>query len=268
MATSQPLWQIALALLLPLYIRSTNPTEFVYVVSITKIMAMAFVYFGTKPLRFDMVKAVVIAASWSWLANRLADYVVWGEWKRLLLAYCIALDGMWLLFPVDAVAAYTNYMARVQDSSYGPAMILISVSMAALVTRFLDINGALISHGPVVHSTASAAVVFLLLAVTTKHLTVAMLRSFGTRIPGNFITEVSENADLPLGTGDQGDPHAACPEQDQGTVKKRCSHDWEAMTQAEAQRLADVMLGNIELGALDEEMGSGTPPRASTRRRG
>ncbi|KAF2119417.1 hypothetical protein BDV96DRAFT_642442 [Lophiotrema nucula] len=101
---------IALALLLPLYIRSVNLFEFtLHAVSVI-VAIILHLYFYNKDFRFDTGKSILIALAWCWCANQIADLAVQGEWKRLVFAYLVSLDGVGCLLPGSS-----NIKTRLSD---------------------------------------------------------------------------------------------------------------------------------------------------------
>lgn len=109
MPSSQTLRRVALALLLPLYTRSSSLSDIALLTFCATITTYLLVRFDNKPFHKDIAKAVGYGSVWCWCANRIADYIVLGEWGRLVFAYVVALDAMWAVLPEKLVGWHVVY---------------------------------------------------------------------------------------------------------------------------------------------------------------
>lgn len=120
------------ALLLPLLMRTANQAE---IISIFFVVAAAWLLAqsGRKSLYRNFIIPIFAVTSWSYLAAHIADFVVVGEFRRLLLTYAIAFDGMSDMLP-EWVAPDIKVSGPSQPHS---AMRLLTFSQAPARRRVL-----------------------------------------------------------------------------------------------------------------------------------
>jgi hypothetical protein len=98
LSTTQLCLHLALALLLPLFARTTTPHETSLFILIVAIIAGLALVSGCD-INYEAVKRVAIAFVSPLLANYIADFAVLSPWTRLIAAYVIPWDALWYLFP-------------------------------------------------------------------------------------------------------------------------------------------------------------------------
>jgi hypothetical protein len=93
LSTAQLLLRLALALLLPLWARSTTKDE-MYAVCLT-----ISTYRTRYTADFTLVKGVTVALCGTFITSYVADYAVVGPWMRLGMTYLLSWDALLYLFP-------------------------------------------------------------------------------------------------------------------------------------------------------------------------
>jgi hypothetical protein len=107
LSTSEILVRTALALLLPLYMRTTCLFEFSIIVLATALITTVGLWhtrqapdFEThRTLDIELALRVMLVLVWAWLANILANFLVVGSWLQLSMTYLLLWDAKWRLFP-------------------------------------------------------------------------------------------------------------------------------------------------------------------------
>ncbi|KAF2732871.1 hypothetical protein EJ04DRAFT_565614 [Polyplosphaeria fusca] len=134
MASSHELQQIAIALLVPLYVRCASLFEFAVHLFFVAAASIILVRFYNKP--FDIHVAVNTAKllAWSRIASYMADFVIIGNWKRLLLAYIISLDGMGGLLPERMLAETREILRDLRTRDILAGILCIPIALAFLLS--------------------------------------------------------------------------------------------------------------------------------------
>ncbi|KAF1950604.1 hypothetical protein CC80DRAFT_576933 [Byssothecium circinans] len=97
----QDVRRVFLAAILPLYMRHTTFLRIVCAVGVAVAAVCVSIGLGKKEKAFEreLIVPLVVAAAWSFISARLADYLLAGGWQRLLLTYVIAFDSLFDLLP-------------------------------------------------------------------------------------------------------------------------------------------------------------------------
>jgi hypothetical protein len=98
LSTTQLLLRLALALLLPLWARSTTQDK-VWAVFLMAMLLIISVYQTRYAVEFGLIKVVMIVLGGTFIASYVADYAIVGPWVRLGMTYLLSWDALWYLFP-------------------------------------------------------------------------------------------------------------------------------------------------------------------------
>lgn len=126
MPSSQGLRRIAIALLVPLYVRFTNLFEFAAHVLATVVATIILVKLYNKPFSWDSAIDIGTYLVRSQTVTYLAYYVIVESWKRLILTYVISLDGIGDLSAKDV---FVEIRVRYSASTI-PIGTLTNISLA------------------------------------------------------------------------------------------------------------------------------------------
>jgi hypothetical protein len=142
--------RVAFALLLPLYVRYTNPLYIFFHNLLALACSLLFVHFGSGSFDRGLGTAGLIALVWSWCANAIADFALVGEeeWKCLLFAYAVAWDAVSRLLPDDisVFMVYRYMIGHLGFDDNGLGSIVGPKSVAGVFT-LLFTRGSLNSAG-------------------------------------------------------------------------------------------------------------------------
>jgi hypothetical protein len=97
---SQDIQRVFLALLIPLYVRSTSIPHMVLHGFIVAALTFIITTLTARKFRPVVAATAAIAVVWSWCANHIANYALMGEWKRIIFGYAVAYEALYLLLPV------------------------------------------------------------------------------------------------------------------------------------------------------------------------
>jgi hypothetical protein len=98
LSTTQLCLRLVLALLLPLFARTTTLYETgLSLIVITVIVAVVCV--SGRTIDYDAARRFTVAFAGSLLVTYIVDFAVLGPWTRLLATYAIASQALWYLFP-------------------------------------------------------------------------------------------------------------------------------------------------------------------------
>jgi len=98
LSTTQLPLRLALALLLPLWARSTTQDEVWAVFLMTALLAI-LAYQTRFAIGFDIVKSAMVALCGTLIASYIADYAVVGPWMRLAMTYVFSWDALQYILP-------------------------------------------------------------------------------------------------------------------------------------------------------------------------
>ena len=161
LSTTQLPLRLALALLLPLWARSTTQDEVWAVFLMTALLAI-LAYQTRFAVDFGLAKDAMIAVYGTFIASYVADYYFVGPWMRLAMAYIFSWDALQYILPLTEhyVRCFPSkpcypYLMRIQirvrearQKPLGLSPILnLALVMATKWTIYLGLGGYLNTQG-------------------------------------------------------------------------------------------------------------------------
>ena len=158
LSPSQYRLRLALAILLPLYMRIATASAHAVIASAISLITFLLIRYGRRPLDRNALSRLITLLTTTYLASSIADKIFRGAWVQLLMTYLMSWHAMRMLLSEERWVCYFHFSPFTQFTDIRQAQIIRLKSLHEMVgpalmttclTAWLSLTGHLKNNGVV-----------------------------------------------------------------------------------------------------------------------